>query len=150
MPTAAQRAVRDEVVIQSLTILVILLGAFIAISLIVSLSITRPLRAIENMMRRLASGDDGAEVPGTGRRDEIGEMARAVQVFQTGLVERARLAVEQLTAQEARDRRARALEVLIDGFQCAILPSSYKPDNGNAGPGSMADPIDPAREFLSS
>ena len=119
--TTAQRAVRDEVVIQSLTILAILLGTFVAISLIVSLSITRPLRAIENVMRRLASGDDSAEVPGTGRRDEIGEMARAVQVFQTGLVERARLAAEQLAAQEARDRRARALEVLIDGFQSAIL-----------------------------
>ena len=119
--TAAQRAVRDEVLVQSLTILAILLGGFMAISLTVSLSITRPLRAIEGAMRRLAAGDDGAEVPGTKRRDEIGEMARAVQVFQGGLIERARLAAEQLAAQETRDRRARALEALIDGFQSAIL-----------------------------
>ena len=119
--TAAQRAVRDEVLAQSLTILAVLLGGFMAISLIVSLSITRPLRAIEGAMRRLATGDDAAEVPGTKRRDEIGEMARAVEVFRGGLIERARLAAEQLAAQEARDRRARALEALIDGFQSAIL-----------------------------
>jgi methyl-accepting chemotaxis protein len=119
--TALQKAVRDQVVGQSLVILVVLLGAFVVISLIVSLSITRPLRAIERAMRRLAGGDDGAEVPGVGRRDEIGEMARAVQVFKNGLSERARLAAEQLAAQEARDRRARALESLIDGFQTTIM-----------------------------
>jgi methyl-accepting chemotaxis protein len=119
--TARQKAVRDQVVAQSLVILVVLLGAFVIISLIVSLSITRPLRAIERAMRRLAGGDEETAIPGVGRRDEIGEMARAVQVFKNGLSERARLAAEQLAAQEARDRRARALESLIDGFQTTIM-----------------------------
>ncbi len=118
--TALQKAVRDQVVRKSAVILVVLLGAFMVISLIVSLSITRPLRAIERAMRRLAKGDD-AEVPGVARGDEIGEMARAVQVFKNGLSERARLAAEQLAAQEARDRRARALESLIEGFQTTIM-----------------------------
>jgi methyl-accepting chemotaxis protein len=118
--TTLQKAVRDQVMQKSLVILVLVLGAFVAISLIVSLSITRPLRAIERSMRRLAGGED-AEIPGIVRRDEIGEMARAVQVFKNGLSERARLAAEQLAAQETRDRRARALESLIDGFQTTIM-----------------------------
>ena len=118
--TTLQKAVRDQVMQNSLVILVLLLGVFVVISLIVSLSITRPLRAIERSMRRLAGGED-AEVPGIVRRDEIGEMARAVQVFKNGLSERARLAAEQLAAQETRDRRARALESLIDGFQTTIM-----------------------------
>ena len=119
--TASQQAVRNSVVLHSVISLAVLLGAFVAISLIVSFSITRPLRAIEMTMRRLADGDEHAQVPGSSRGDEIGEMARAVQVFQNGLIERARLAAEQLAAQEARDRRARALEVLIDSFQSAIV-----------------------------
>ena len=118
--TTLQKAVRDQVMQNSLVILVLLLGVFVVISLIVSLSITRPLRAIERSMRRLAGGED-AEVPGIVRRDEIGEMARAVQVFKNGLSERARLAAEQLAAQETRDRRARALESLIDGIQTTIM-----------------------------
>jgi len=44
----------------------------------------------------LAGGDDGAAVPGVARGDEIGEMARAVQVFKTAFRKRARLAAEQL------------------------------------------------------
>ncbi|CAK0749841.1 hypothetical protein CCP1ISM_3540002 [Azospirillaceae bacterium] len=66
-----QRLVRDAVVERSVAIAIGLLGGFVVISLLVTFSITRPLRAIERVMERLAGGDQAAIVPGTNRADEI-------------------------------------------------------------------------------
>ena len=43
--------------------------------------VARPLTLMEGAMRRLAEGDLSTEVPYSGRKDEIGRMAAAVQVF---------------------------------------------------------------------
>jgi methyl-accepting chemotaxis protein len=42
-------------------------------------------------MRNLASGNFDVVLPGVDRRDEIGEMARAVEAFKVNAAERARL-----------------------------------------------------------
>ena len=80
-----QQQVRDGVVRTTVLIGSALVAAFILFALLVAISITRPLRAIESAMERLAGGDQTAEVPGTRRGDEIGAMARAVQVFKENL-----------------------------------------------------------------
>jgi methyl-accepting chemotaxis protein len=64
----------------------VMLGAIVLVlalltSLILVCSITRPLRAIEQAMQRLATGNRTHPVPGGHRRDEIGAMARAIEVF---------------------------------------------------------------------
>jgi CheY-like chemotaxis protein/HAMP domain-containing protein len=46
-----------------------------------SQTLARPLREITDLMTRLAAQDHSIEIPGLKRRDEIGEMARALQVF---------------------------------------------------------------------
>ena len=54
-------------------------------------SVTRPMvefsRAISTTMSKLAVGDYGVDVPGLSRGDEIGTMARAVQVLKEQLIE---------------------------------------------------------------
>ncbi len=50
-------------------------------SFLVVRSISRPLRAMTGAMVRLAAGDATIDVGGTARRDEIGDMARALDVF---------------------------------------------------------------------
>ncbi|MGT2441810.1 methyl-accepting chemotaxis protein [Ensifer adhaerens] len=58
--------------------------------------LSRPILELTGKMKQLAGGDLTADVPFVGRKDEIGEMAEAVQVFkQNGL------AVRDLNAQEA-------------------------------------------------
>ncbi|MCK3776047.1 methyl-accepting chemotaxis protein [Ensifer sesbaniae] len=58
--------------------------------------LSRPILELTGKMKQLAGGDLTVDVPFAGRRDEIGEMAEAVQVFkQNGL------AVRDLNAQEA-------------------------------------------------
>jgi methyl-accepting chemotaxis protein len=49
-------------------------------------------------MKALAGGDLGVEVDGHNRRDEVGDMARAVQVFKDNAIERTRLEIKALAA----------------------------------------------------
>ncbi len=101
---ATQQQVRDGVVRTTLLTGSALVVAFIVFALLVVFSITRPLRAIETAMERLAGGDQTADVPGTQRGDEIGAMARAVQVFKENLHHTRQLEVEG----RENERRAEA------------------------------------------
>ncbi|SFV37914.1 Methyl-accepting chemotaxis protein [Devosia crocina] len=58
-----------------------LLAVVAVLSLLFSRSITRPITRLTGTMDSVASGNFDAEVPGTARGDELGAMARAVQVF---------------------------------------------------------------------
>lgn len=57
-----------------------LLLAFVAV-VYVGARIIEPLARLTMAMRRLAQADWTTEVPATGRPDEVGEMARAIQAF---------------------------------------------------------------------
>jgi methyl-accepting chemotaxis protein len=75
-----QAAVHDAEIklgMAALVIVLVLVGAV----LFVSRSITLPLGAITGRMRSLAGGDTAAAIPGSGRKDEIGAMAGALEVF---------------------------------------------------------------------
>jgi diguanylate cyclase (GGDEF)-like protein len=55
-------------------------------SAIVGRGIARPVLRLTAMMNRLAAGDTDLPVPGTERRDEVGAMAHAVEVFRANLI----------------------------------------------------------------
>ncbi|OYW09397.1 MAG: hypothetical protein B7Z53_03025 [Rhodospirillales bacterium 12-71-4] len=82
----------------------LLLGAGIALW---SMRAIAPLRALSRAMLRMADGDLALEVPGRGRRDEVGSMAHAVEVFRTQGQEAQRLRAEQ----EAQRSAAHATQV---------------------------------------
>ena len=63
-------------------------------------SISRPLLELAGRMHRLAANDTDVDILGTERRDEIGEMARAVVVFRNN-------AIELMRTQQALARRRR-------------------------------------------
>jgi methyl-accepting chemotaxis protein len=58
-----------------------LLAVVAVLSLLFSRSITKPITRLTSTMETVAAGDFDAEVPGTTRSDELGAMARAVEVF---------------------------------------------------------------------
>jgi methyl-accepting chemotaxis protein len=82
---------------------------------IVVLTVTRPITRITGTMSKLADGDLEVAIDGAERRDEIGAMAKTVQVFKDNMVARAE-AERQIEAQrqhetaerEAREARERA------------------------------------------
>ncbi|WP_428697074.1 methyl-accepting chemotaxis protein [Stappia sp.] len=75
-----------------------------------------PLNSITSAMSRIADGDLAIEVPGLERRDEIGAIAAAVEVFKANSIERARLEQAQQAEQAAKQRRVEAVDRLIDLF----------------------------------
>ncbi|MEI7713796.1 MAG: MCP four helix bundle domain-containing protein, partial [Rhodospirillales bacterium] len=69
---------------------------------IVGGAIAGPILGIAAAMRKLADGDTGIAIPGIGRRDEIGAMAAALQVFKDNRIAADRQAVEQAAEQQAK------------------------------------------------
>ncbi|WP_158914242.1 methyl-accepting chemotaxis protein [Caulobacter sp. S45] len=73
--------------------------------------IAKPIISMTAAMRRLASGDNTVEIPAVGRRDEVGQMAEAVQAFKAAALEKLRLegqSGEQRRAAEAERARNEA------------------------------------------
>ena len=70
-------------------------------------------------MRALAAGDTNIRLVQTTRRDEIGEMVRAVAVFRDNAIERVRLEDEHAALNKVRAARQDRLEALVRDFEWA-------------------------------
>jgi methyl-accepting chemotaxis protein len=88
----------------------------IAITLLVSRVIARPIVAMTDTMSRLSAGDQSVGVPDTERRDEIGRMAKAVLVFKENMQRADALAAEQARDRQAKEARAQRLEASTQRF----------------------------------
>ena len=77
----------------SMSIGAALLGAFLA--WLIGRGITRPVAGMTKAMTVLAGGDTSVEIPSRDNKDEIGGMAKAVQVFKDNMIETGRLRAEQ-------------------------------------------------------
>ena len=93
-----------------------------AVSLFTALRVARPVKAMGAAMLRLADGDHGVQVPGIGRRDEIGAMAGAVEIFKKNAtaVERLRRDNEAAEAAAQAERRS-AMQRLAEAFEAKFL-----------------------------
>lgn len=82
---AALMSIRRLVTLIS-TVMAVLLT--IAASTLLRRLISRPIVAMTGAMRRLANGDLAMDIPATGRKDEVGQMAQALVVFKANAQER--------------------------------------------------------------
>ncbi|MGF9764086.1 methyl-accepting chemotaxis protein [Microvirga sp. 0TCS3.31] len=95
-------------------------GLIVAIALlgsIVIFAVVRPLAAMTSAMGELAQGNLTVEVTGADRKDEVGELSRALQVFKDNAIESRRLAAEQEAENQAKMRRAEVLDQLTKTFE---------------------------------
>ncbi|TYO63433.1 HAMP domain-containing protein [Bradyrhizobium hipponense] len=99
--------------------LAILFGSIVAF--LIARSIVGPLAAMTRAMGLLAGGNLEVEIPGRGKADEIGDMAKAIQVFKDSMVETERLRHEQIEV-EARQAESRKADMarLADQFEQAV------------------------------
>ncbi|MFC3227628.1 methyl-accepting chemotaxis protein [Marinibaculum pumilum] len=86
-------------------------------------AVARPVVQMTDVMTELAGGQLQGEIPATGRGDEIGAMARAVEVFKENAIERERLAAQEAEALQAREARARRMEELTGNFDEQVRSS---------------------------
>ena len=93
----------------------------LAIRLVFSRQIARPLKSMTNAMQTLSKGRTDVDIPGQERVDEIGEMAGAVEVFKQNAIERTRLAEErQLVCAQAAEEKRRAMNELAGEFDATV------------------------------
>jgi methyl-accepting chemotaxis protein len=88
--------------------------------LIISRSVARPLSAITTTIRQVAEGEENVAVPHTKRGDEIGALARAIEIFREAMQRNRNLNSQVLQESEARDERTRRIEASVEAFREAI------------------------------
>lgn len=92
----------------------VVLGSVLA--WLIGAGISNPIRAITGAMTNLAGGDRMVEIPGQDHRDEIGDMADAVQVFKENMIRNDELQAQQEQEARGREERAKRIEELTLGF----------------------------------
>jgi signal transduction histidine kinase/DNA-binding response OmpR family regulator/HAMP domain-containing protein len=111
----SNRLYSDAEVNKNLVILVTIIGFLMSgfVAIIVGQSIVRPIEAVTDAMQRLSAGEINVEVGHRNRRDEIGRMVEAIEVFRKNIIDRH--AMEQTLTE--------AIEAISEGF------SLYDPDD---------------------
>jgi methyl-accepting chemotaxis protein len=76
-----------------------------------------PVRELTGEVGRIAAGDLEIDLPHRDRRDEVGEMAGAIEVLRVNSVAQRRLEAEAEASRASREARAAQMEGLVRGFQ---------------------------------
>jgi methyl-accepting chemotaxis protein len=103
-------------------VLLVVAFAGIIVSFLIGRNISRPVVAMSKAMRELAVGNFEVQLPGLGRRDEVGQMARAIEEFKVQAIakaERETAEREQKNRELAAARRSE-LHNLADRFETAV------------------------------
>jgi methyl-accepting chemotaxis protein len=129
---AANQATRDSTMLRieiAIGVITIVLSGF---AFGIGRSLSRPIKAMTLAMRRLGEGNFDVVLPGLGRRDEIGEIASAVETFKVKAAEKARLEADEMLQRQkaeaeaaaraaeerakAAEEQARVVDALADGL----------------------------------
>ncbi|WP_426610717.1 HAMP domain-containing protein [Bradyrhizobium sp. McL0616] len=105
---AAEAATRDAVRFWMMIAFFVTVAVLAVVGFFLGRSISKALSGMVDAMTRLARDELSTSVPGVGRKDEIGEMAGAVEVFRTNMSEAERLRAEQAEADTRRRSQRRA------------------------------------------
>jgi methyl-accepting chemotaxis protein len=106
-------------------ILMLASGGFLlggALALLLGRGISRPMTAMCKAMRELAGGNFDVVLPGLGRKDELGEMAGAVEEFKLQAIAKAERDARAQDAQNKASSAARRAELIrfADDFEAAV------------------------------
>ena len=106
--------------------------------------VVKPLVETANVMQRMADGDTSVEIAGAARPDEIGQVARAMEVFRTAEEGRRRASAEQAAVVEALSGGlARLAAKDLEHQLHEPFPPSYEQlrENYNAAVASLAEAL---------
>lgn len=95
---------------------VIAVGIGIAGAIFIGFGIARPIQGMTLAMRKLADGDKTTNIPSTDLTNEIGDMAKAVEIFKENMIKAEKLAAEQAAEDEEKIARAEKIQKLIQDF----------------------------------
>ncbi len=92
----------------------------LGVALLIVNGVSKPIAMMTEAMKRLAGHDLKTEIVGVGRKDEIGAMAEAVQVFKNNMIEADRLAEEKEADRQIRVKRRETIDALTTRFEAHV------------------------------
>jgi methyl-accepting chemotaxis protein len=102
-------------------VIAVLMLISIGIAWLITRSVVKPLSSLKDRMASLSEGQLDAPVTHADRTDEIGEMARTVQVFRDAMMETNRLRQQQAeNEQHQAERRKADMDRLADQFESEV------------------------------
>ena len=122
---AAAKSEVDSLLVTASTVTVVMaLGALViggGLAWFIGGGIAFGVVSITTAMRALADGNKSIAVPGVGRKDEVGGMAAALQVFKEQALEMDRLQAAQKEAErKAAEDKKKAMYELANGFEASV------------------------------
>ena len=88
---------------------------------LIASGITKPVSAMTQAMATLADGNTEVDIPARGNRDEVGQMAKAVQVFKDNAIDKIRLEKEQEeNERRATEEKRRTMETMASNFEASV------------------------------
>jgi methyl-accepting chemotaxis protein len=118
--TEASESLKERTFWIILSVILGVLLATVTLAVLISRKISQPVQGINNVMIQLSDDNYDVDVPGQDRKDEVGQMARSVNIFKENGIEMKRLEEEQRRAQDVQIQRAKTLEVLTDEFESSV------------------------------
>ncbi len=116
---SGSRIIRQTTLLQVILAgVALVIGAGLAMA--IGRGITRPLNAMTAAMSALAEGDRAIEIPARDNQDEIGAMARALDVFKRNAIRADAAAAEQVADRAAKEARVVRLDGLVRGFEAQV------------------------------
>jgi methyl-accepting chemotaxis protein len=98
-----------------------ILAAAVLLAFLLARGLSRPLAAITAVMNSLSSGDTEVSIPGSERRDELGTMAKSLEMFRRSIIEAGTLREAQQTDKQRSELEKRALQrQMADRFEADV------------------------------
>jgi len=92
----------------------------LAAAYLIGNGISKPITLMTDAMKKLADGDRTVDIPAQENRDEVGEMAGAVQVFKDNMIRNDEMAAQARREEEERAARAKRVDTLTTEFDAKI------------------------------
>lgn len=117
----ARKQSEEQLTILTLSGIGFIIILIIGFGMLISRSISRPLSAMISLMGRSAKGETGLNIPALSQKDEVGELARALEVFDRNNVEVAHLKEQDETnRQQASKDRSSELNTIAGSLETQV------------------------------
>lgn len=106
--------------ITNIIVALAMLAIIAALGIMIERSTSRPLKSITTAINHLADGNTTIEIENSDRRDEVGDLQRALVIFRANRIQADKLAQEQHENRQAQLDRAKNIDAMIQRFEAEV------------------------------
>jgi methyl-accepting chemotaxis protein len=121
VPTTQAYSTWGTLIIQMIVALVVMAGIILVLGAVTGAAFAKPIIRLTGAMELLAGGNNNVDIPNARRGDEIGDMARTVEVFKKNALEMERMEAEKVEQERrAEAEKKAAMIALADEFEARV------------------------------